>query len=191
MELTGKIITVRRMRTDHGSTFIRITIARDGAMDSSAVPLTYLHSFEPIPARGNRITITGMPMMTSPRKGSYRTNIGGVEVIVHDPDAPDGQRNRWEPGKWACFEYHCEESEDSSDAELWHRTHQLVCVLSGPPDREVADYPPTAWERGEEGMPYTYQVQFPDGYVGTVWEDELLVSERYFTRPDYVAQEAS
>jgi hypothetical protein len=191
MEITGRIITVRRMRTDHGSTFIRITIARDGAMDSSAVALTYLHGFEPIPARGDRITITGMPMMTSPRKGSYRTNVGGVEVIIHDPHAPDGQRERWEPGKWACYEYHCDESEDSADADLWHRTHQLVCVISGPHTDAGLDYPADAAERGEQGIPYVYEVEFPDGFVGHVFEDELLVSERYFTRPDYVAQEAS
>jgi hypothetical protein len=178
------------MRTGHGSMFIRITIVRDGAMESSAVALTYLHGFEPIPAKDDRITITGMPIVNSrARKGSYRTNVGGVNVIIHDPTAPDGQRERWEPGKWACYEYRSAESEDSPDAQLWHRTHQLVSVLSGPHAEPGVDYAPTAMQRTEAGLPYTYRVEFPDGLEYDVFEDELLVSERYFTRPDYQAAE--
>lgn len=81
MEVTGIVASVRRMHTKHGSTFIRAVISRPGTHD---IPLTWLHGFEPVPARGQRVTITGMPMMTSPRKGSYRTNIGAVALTIHE-----------------------------------------------------------------------------------------------------------
>jgi hypothetical protein len=101
---------------------------------------------------------------------------------------PEGQRERWEPGSQAMFEYHCWESKDSNDADLWRRTHKPVVVISGPTyddDPACPGCPETALERADEGMPYLYRVRFPDGSEGDVFEDELLVSEQYFTRPDY------
>lgn len=104
MEVTGTITSVRRMRTDYGSTFIRVTISREGHSAQRAVraghrhraaiarpgthdiPLTWLHGFETVPARGQRVTITGIPMMTSPRKGSYRTNISVTALTIHDQE---------------------------------------------------------------------------------------------------------
>lgn len=81
MEVTGTVTSIRRMRTDHGSTFIRATIAREGTHD---IPLTWLAGPGPVPERGQRVTITGMPMMTRPRRGSYRTNIGSVSITIHE-----------------------------------------------------------------------------------------------------------
>ena len=82
MEVTGTVASVRRMRTDHGSTFIRAVITRPG---THAIPLTWL-STGTVPARGQRVTIAGVPMMTRPRKGSYRTNIGAVSITIHDQE---------------------------------------------------------------------------------------------------------
>jgi hypothetical protein len=72
------------------------------------------------------------------------------------------------------FEYHCLESEDSCDAELWHRTHQRVTVLAGPDDdpRNDPEHP-------------VYRIRFDDGYEGDAFGDELLRSPRQFERPDY------
>jgi len=83
MEVTGTVASVRRMRTAHGSTFIRAAIARPGTHD---IPLTWLHGFETVPARGQRVTITGIPMMTRPRRGSYRTNISIDTITIHDQE---------------------------------------------------------------------------------------------------------
>jgi len=72
------------------------------------------------------------------------------------------------------FEYHCYEGEDSSDAELWHRTHQQVRVLSkvqcGDGDLVSA----------------VYCVRFNDGFEGYAFGDELVTSPARFYRPDYV-----
>ena len=35
-----------------------------------------------------------------------------------------GWRDEWPPGTVAWFEYHCQESDDSDDADLWYRSHQ-------------------------------------------------------------------
>ena len=60
-------------------------LARPGTHD---IPLTWLHGWETVPARGQRVTITGIAMMTSPRKGSYRTNISVTALTIHDPVDP-------------------------------------------------------------------------------------------------------
>ena len=71
------------------------------------------------------------------------------------------------------FEYHCYEGEDSSDAELWHHTHQLVEVLSKYKDMDE-------FETGR-----LYQVRFADGLEYEVWDDELMKSPTDYYRPDY------
>lgn len=83
MEVTGTVASVRRMRTAHGSTFIRAAISRPGTHD---IALTWLHGYETVPARGQRVTIAGIPMMTRPRKGSYRTNINVSTLTIHDQE---------------------------------------------------------------------------------------------------------
>ena len=84
-------------------------------------------------------------------------------------DARLARGRRW-------FEYHCLESEKSADAELWHRTHQLVTVIA------------KSWDDGEidPGSPNRgYTVEFSDGFVGDAFNDELVASPKDFYRPDY------
>ena len=69
------------------------------------------------------------------------------------------------------FEYHCYEGEDSSDAELWHHTHQMVKVLK----KQVTD----------TGEPRQYHVEFSDGFKYDVFDDELVSGPDKFDRPDY------
>lgn len=76
------------------------------------------------------------------------------------------------------FEYHCYEGEDSSDAKLWHHTHQEVAVLS-----RVSDISP------EVGR--MYRVRFADGFEGDVFDDELVSGPDRFYRPDYRSQEVA
>jgi hypothetical protein len=40
-----------------------------------------------------------------------------------------GRKSDWDAGEEAYFEYHCLESMDSSDADLWLRSHQTVEIL--------------------------------------------------------------
>ena len=80
------------------------------------------------------------------------------------------------------FEYHCYEGHDSNDAELWYHSHQEVQVgqCCNP---EYAEG--TTWkERMEEGIPLVYSVKFQDGFQGDVFEDELLLDENQYERPD-------
>jgi hypothetical protein len=70
------------------------------------------------------------------------------------------------------FEYHCYEGEDSSDAELWHHTHQQVIVL-----KRLIDVDPEVGKM--------YWVKFSDGFEYTVCNDELLKDKSEFERPDY------
>ena len=77
-------------------------------------------------------------------------------------------------GKELWFEYHCWESPESCDAELWYRSHQKVTVLN----RGIDDHD----EYTEE--PKVYDVVFKDGFKGTVFADELMNSPKEFYRPN-------
>lgn len=81
------------------------------------------------------------------------------------------------PGDRYFFEYHCEESEGSADAELWHRTHQPVEVLA-------VDEPSTP-EGEADGIFGAYTIKFLDGFEGCAVGDELLDSPEQYVRPDY------
>lgn len=85
-------------------------------------------------------------------------------------------------GTTIWFEYHCWESPDSSDAEIWYRSHQQVTVIG------VADCEPIAYtslvERGESGMVFVYHVRFSDGLEWDVFEDELCSTPDHFCNPD-------
>lgn len=85
-------------------------------------------------------------------------------------------------GTKCFFEYHCEESHDSSDAELWYRSRQQVIILECVnPEHYEAGVP--LWYRIEEnGAPLAYDVLFADGFQGTAMEDELLLSEADYDR---------
>lgn len=101
-----------------------------------------------------------------------------------EQDAPAGYRNQWQPGAEAWFEYHCWESEDSNDADLWHRSHQKVTVVAEYECDGQREYLPTFEDRCEAGMPLTYGVRWSDGHQGAVWEDELLTGPEHYYRPD-------
>lgn len=79
------------------------------------------------------------------------------------------------------FEYHCCESHDSADAQIWYRSHQRVKVIA------IADCDPIAFttqeERQDNGHQLLYRVQFDDGLESDVFEDELLTDPSEFCRP--------
>lgn len=83
-------------------------------------------------------------------------------------------------GDEVWFEYHCWESDESSDAELWHHSHQKVTVLS----LLERGYGKTFIERAELGHPAMYRILFEDGSTGCAFEDELLDSKGEFCRED-------
>ena len=84
-------------------------------------------------------------------------------------------------GSVQWFEYHCNESHDSSDAQAWYRSHQQVTVLDVVGDTVAFT---TFLERGEQGHQIIYHVRFQDGLEWDVFEDELLDSPDHFTRPN-------
>jgi hypothetical protein len=81
-------------------------------------------------------------------------------------------------GKTFWFEYHCYESPESCDAEIWYRSHQKVKVIG------VSEwsYDDKEW-RQEDGNPRVYLVQWEDGFQYDVFEDELMESPNEFYRP--------
>jgi len=83
------------------------------------------------------------------------------------------------PGQRLWFEYHCFESHDSGDAELWYRSHQKVTVIEPLPFGKLDDEA-SVEDRGGR----VYLVRFADGFEGHVTWDELLDSPTEFERPD-------
>jgi len=87
-------------------------------------------------------------------------------------------KESWQAGEQAWFEYHCFESEYSRDAKLWYHSHQRVVV--------VREEPSDAWpgstfaERGEEGQPKCYRILFTDGFQYSAFEDELITTKADF-----------
>jgi hypothetical protein len=87
-------------------------------------------------------------------------------------------------GTQCLFEYHCGESDDSPDAELWYHSHSGV-VVQRCVNPEYLDAAETMKARLEEcGMPLAYEVLFSDGFRGCVMEDELLLTEADYERPN-------
>ncbi len=79
------------------------------------------------------------------------------------------------------FEYHCNESHDSGDAQLWYRSHRRVRVIGIKERGQGKD----CIERAENGCPRVYRVRFlHDGFEGDVFEDELLLTKSEFERPN-------
>lgn len=76
MEVTGTVVKVNRYRKSYGSTFVRVTVVEASGQN---VTLKYLGDGKPTPAKGQRVTITGVPMT-----GGW-SNVGGASVTVH-PD---------------------------------------------------------------------------------------------------------
>lgn len=82
-------------------------------------------------------------------------------------------------GKEFWFEYHCFESDESCDSEIWYRSHQKVKVLS------VREWSfDELQDRIDDGQPRVYSVKFNDGFIADVLEDELMQSPDEFYRPD-------
>jgi len=79
------------------------------------------------------------------------------------------------------FEYHCEESDMSQDAELWYRSQRIVTITGFAANDGWCI--PTLRERCELGHPIVYAVKFPDGFLGHAFEDELLDTTEEYTRP--------
>jgi len=92
-----------------------------------------------------------------------------------DPDSPWPehyvQYEEPEVGDEVWFEYHCFESEESCDAELWHHTHQKVTITK-------------IYTPDETDIPM-FVVKFQDGFEYDVNLDELFKSQKGFYRPDY------
>jgi hypothetical protein len=95
-----------------------------------------------------------------------------------------GRKEHWNPGEEAWFEYHCFESMDSDDSDLWLRSHSKVEVLSEADWEKELGQNKTIQERLEAGIVKVYQIQFPDGYRGDCFEDELFTEREYWYRPD-------
>lgn len=90
-------------------------------------------------------------------------------------------KEHWEIGETPFFEYHCWESHDSADADLWYRSHQRVTVL-GEGDHDGKGM--TFEERCEAGHPKVYRIRFVDGHEGYALDDELMEDSSGFCRPD-------
>lgn len=88
MNVTGTVTRRRRQNTAHGSTYISVWIAREGTHD---IKLTWLHPGGPVPDRGQRITVEGMPLMLTPKRGCPTSNVSLFKLTIHDPEgAVDG-----------------------------------------------------------------------------------------------------
>jgi hypothetical protein len=82
-------------------------------------------------------------------------------------------------GRIFWFEYHCYESPESCDAEIWYRSHQKVKVI-GVSEWSFDNYE----DRMNDGQPRVYLVEWKDGFQYDVFEDELLESPDEFYRPN-------
>lgn len=83
MKVTGLVTRVTRYSSSHGSRYTKLVIRTETGSDIS---LTYLQTFTPIPGKGDHVTVEGMPLMISPRRGGRRTNIGAVTVNITDKE---------------------------------------------------------------------------------------------------------
>lgn len=85
----------------------------------------------------------------------------------------------FKPGDVCWFEYHCWESPQSSDAELWYHSHQKVKILKLV-EKGVGK---TIEERFDNTQLAAFRVQFADGFQAEAAEDELYKSPSGFYRP--------
>lgn len=85
------------------------------------------------------------------------------------------------PGDTPWFEYHCWESHESMDAQVWYRSHQKATVLEMTPYDGVGL---TREERIECAQPFTYRVRFEDGLEWDVFEDELTKTKDGWNRKE-------
>lgn len=88
------------------------------------------------------------------------------------------------PGSTRWFEYHCNESHDSSDAPAWYRSHEQVTVIRLVNYEDRLHAGSNLLNRGEDGLPLVYRARWSDGFAWDVFEDELLEHRASFCRPD-------
>lgn len=95
---------------------------------------------------------------------------------------PSGCKDKdlWVEGEKAYFEYHCWQSHDSSDAELWYRSHQEVTIIKMEPNDGFDILQDGFAERMDAGHPIAYSVKFKDGFIGHVTEDEFFVDPKFY-----------
>lgn len=91
-------------------------------------------------------------------------------TLFEDFDPNKNKIHKIKIGNVYWYEYHCFESPKSCDADLWYRSHQQVIVINE--------------EETEPGEPNVYKVKFDDGFIGSVFDDELMLSTEEFYRPD-------
>lgn len=88
----------------------------------------------------------------------------------------------WEPGEEAYFEYCRLESVESADAHLWVRSRQVVEVVGLTTDPKNRRSSLSINDRVLMGRPHIYKVRFQDGLEAEVFEGELLTEPKW-TRP--------
>jgi len=81
------------------------------------------------------------------------------------------KKPRFGPGDRVFFEYHCLQSDESCDAELWHHTRQWAVVVA------VVTHPEVDLE-----LSPMYIIRFEDDYQHDVFNDE--VTERPRPKPE-------
>lgn len=74
MDATGTVTKIIKRKTEHGSVYIRLTL-------DDKHTFKYLHTFESLPNKGDRVTISGVPMV-----GFKKTNIGGVHIRIEQKE---------------------------------------------------------------------------------------------------------
>lgn len=117
---------------------------------------------------------------------AVRQNLSSRGKLLQHLIAYTNAKVRWgidcflPPGTRRWFEYHCEESHTSVDAQLWYHSHQEVTV-GGCVNLHYGYLPQQ--ERLDYGHQLVYLVKFDDGFEGEAFEDELLAGPEEFQRP--------
>jgi hypothetical protein len=109
---------------------------------------------------------------TNPQTAWASVIVNGIEIVGLRPI-----------GSKLWFEYHCWESPESADADLWYHSHQQVEIL-GLVDLDEPVFWTTWEERLNEAHQIVYKARFEDGFEYEVLEDELLDSPKEFERPN-------
>jgi len=103
--------------------------------------------------------------------------LGLLQEGVRDPRGPN---ETFVPGERVWFEYHCDESDGSSDSHLRDRSHQMVTIVKI--DGKVLAS--TQQERFSGAVPVGYKIKFKDGLIDGAFEDELSYDRSGWYRPD-------
>lgn len=77
MAVSGRVEKVIRRTTDRGNLMLLVDVLTDD--NDYRTRLRYINVRQPIPAKGQHVTITGVPLEL---KGRFPTNIGAVKVDI-------------------------------------------------------------------------------------------------------------